>query len=736
MREPGRGRVRVGAGAVAVATVLGLVVTGGIANADGGGSGGAGAGASSGARTGGAEITLATGQRVGVGPGGVLAGRAAGLSWRTGGDGDRYAVPPAAAPYLGRPLDRSLFDVTELAKLGAGQRIPVRLTFAAGVAPSAPPGVTLTTVDGGTAGGYLTVDSARTFGAAVRAAIGADVRAGRPAGSGELVPGLTDMRLASVAPHRVSPRYPQAIVEFRATDLAGAATTTGVHLVNTDDARRADVDVPVVDGVGRVAVPVGHYSFTASFRDFDEQGEQTGLHYVVGTDVTAEAGSTTTVPVAESAASAQVSVATPRPTVPAQAMVRFVRSDAVGGGFEDLQGVADDDALYVSPQPVAQVGTLHYVLQYSGQSPAGGEAYRYDVAFAFDHIPADESLRVADDQLATVHQHFFGDPAQAGDTGMLYSGAYDDVLAHTPTMLNPSPAQQMPGEVTDYVGTADGGGWIQAIVNGNGLPFWGQPRRYLAGHEYDVDWGRGPLAPGVGQYPEPAGCVACVAGDTFDVGLEFAVDSDGHATGFMPRGVTTSFRLYRNGTLVADRPMPYLDAELTADPAEPADFRLRYETDQTAVDTVSQATRSVTDLTFRYAPSTAVAMPAPGSCAGQSADEPCRVLPLLSASYRLAVDARNTSELATQTMRLRVGHQRYGRFGSTAPITAVRVEVSTDSGTSWQRARVAGAHGRYRVSWANPASARGSSPSLRLTATDALGGTLTQTITAAYTIAG
>ncbi|BCJ32787.1 hypothetical protein Athai_02900 [Actinocatenispora thailandica] len=724
-------------------TALAAVAAGGTASADGGGT--SAGGGSRGADTGGtrlagqpagAEVVLATGQRVTVGPGGATSARDAGLSWHTGADGDRYAVPAAAGQYLGRPLDRSLFDVTELAKLGAGHRIPVRMTFAAGVTPSAPPGVTVTAVDGDTADGYLTAASTRTFGAAVRAAIGADVRAGRPAGSGELVPGMTGMRLASAAAQRVSPHYQQAIVQFDATDLTGAAATTGVLLVNTDDARRTDVYVPVVDGVGRIAVPVGHYSFTAPFRDFDEQGEQTGLHYVVGTDVTVEAGTTTTVPVAEAAATARVSVATPRPTVPAQAMIRLVRQDAAGVGVEDMQGVAAGDALYVSPQPAAQVGRLHYVVQWSGQSPAGAEAYRYDVAFGFDRIPADESLQVAPSQLATIHQHFFGDPAQADDTGMLYSGAYDDMLAHTPTLLNPSPVQQMPGEVTDYVGTSDGGGWIQAIQNGNRLPFWGQPHRYVAGHEYHVDWGRGPLVPGVGRYPEPAGCVACVAGDTFDIGLQAAVDSDGHATGYMPRGATTRFRLYRNGTVVADRPMPYLDGQLTADPAQPATFRMRYEMDQRAVGTVSQATRSVTDVRFRYSPDTAVAMPAPASCPGQTVDTPCRVLPVLTANYRLAVDAHNTSDLATQTMRLRVGHQRYGKFGSSARITAVKVELSTDGGASWHRARVSGDDGRYRVSWTNPAAARGSSPSLRLTATDALGGSLTQTITAAYTIAG
>src|ERR1022692_695257 len=55
--------------------------------------------------------------------------------------GGRYVIPAAAMPYAGRQLDRALFDVSALARDGitGGARVPVSLTFAAGVTPAAPP---------------------------------------------------------------------------------------------------------------------------------------------------------------------------------------------------------------------------------------------------------------------------------------------------------------------------------------------------------------------------------------------------------------------------------------------------------------------------------------------------------------------------------------------------------------------------------------------------------------------
>ena len=57
--------------------------------------------------------------------------------------------------------------------------------------------------------------------------------------------------------------------------------------------------------------------------------------------------------------------------------------------------------------------------------------------------------------------------------------------------------------------------------------------------------------------------------------------------------------------------------------------------------------------------------------------------------------------------------------------------MSFDNGTTWHPATVAGFAGHYVALWHNPAAG---SPELRVTATDAAGDAITQTITNAYTI--
>ncbi|MYR61011.1 hypothetical protein GTY54_33900, partial [Streptomyces sp. SID625] len=83
-------------------------------------------------------------------------------------DGDVEVIPATAVPFLGHGLDMSLFDVSALRAYSDTGRIPVRLSFAAGQKPTAPAGVTLTSVSGNTATGYLTSKSATAFGTALR----------------------------------------------------------------------------------------------------------------------------------------------------------------------------------------------------------------------------------------------------------------------------------------------------------------------------------------------------------------------------------------------------------------------------------------------------------------------------------------------------------------------------------------------------------------------------------------
>ena len=77
-------------------------------------------------------------------------------------------------------------------------------------------------------------------------------------------------------------------------------------------------------------------------------------------------------------------------------------------------------------------------------------------------------------------------------------------------------------------------------------------------------------------------------------------------------------------------------------------------------------------------------------------------------------------------MHLSVGHIQLAK--ATA-ITRAAMRVSVDGGKTWHRARVTGQGGSYTATFTAPA---GATVSLRTSATDAAGGSITETITGAY----
>jgi hypothetical protein len=64
-----------------------------------------------------------------------------------------------------------------------------------------------------------------------------------------------------------------------------------------------------------------------------------------------------------------------------------------------------------------------------------------------------------------------------------------------------------------------------------------------------------------------------------------------------------------------------------------------------------------------------------------------------------------------------------------APVTRASVSVSFDGGKTWHQARVSGHGGSYAAVFTAPA---GAPVTLRTSAADAAGGTVTETITSAY----
>lgn len=619
------------------------------------------------------------------------------------GTGDHYVIPAVALPYVGRQLDPSLFDVSALIRNGVTPTVP----------------------------GFRTGEA---FTAALRERIGADIAAGHPAGASGLPSGTAGIDHGASGPV-VQPRYPLHILQVNATDLTGQPVSSlFTALVNTDSSDRANGPLPIVDGVGRIAVPAGDYALSAFYTDFDAQGNTTALRLVTADDIVVpDSPTVSTVTVDERTATSEISAATPRPATQDASAATTERYDATGApamaatlsnfGFPGVP-------LYVNPQPTPKVGTRHYVVQWGGAATKPTDGYRYDLAFAAEDIPADERFVARPDQVAAVREHLFADPA-GGPQGLLSSAALDPMVFGFDLI---GPYRDVPADLVDYLGTADGGEWMQSYLTPNDLGFQGDPHTYTAGHKYTVDWARGPLAAGLTHWTGPQFCDACTAGATLSLAIPIVRDTVpdhyGQFPFFVP--VTTHFTLYRDNTRLFDQDGSF-GAVVDDIPATPSTYRGVLDVDLSAASTYSQSTRTHTEITVKYTPTASDSpLPVTDFCAGQADSTPCQILPALTLDYQLAADGSNTSHSRVQVMGLRVGHVSYDGVGSHSPITSAAVAVSFDNGKTWRHAAMFGGAGQYLASWPN---VRGGSPELRVTATDAAGDAITQTITNAYTIA-
>jgi hypothetical protein len=223
----------------------------------------------------------------------------------------------------------------------------------------------------------------------------------------------------------------------------------------------------------------------------------------------------------------------------------------------------------------------------------------------------------------------------------------------------------------------------------------------------------------------------CIAGDTATIDFQQFADSDPGDDVESFEESQNHFTLSANGTVLVDQDGLF-GAIVTGIPTAPTTFRTTFDNDMTGVPGFSQSTKSHTDMTIQYHPGTDPALPATDVCEGQTPTTPCTILPALNLSYQLATDETNTSHSPVQVLGLKVGHASVDGVGSRSPVKSVTVQVSFDGGTTWTSVNVLGANGSYVAAWQNKAA----SPELKVTAADANGDTITQTVMNAYTFAG
>ena len=663
--------------------------------------------------------------------------------------GSSYQIPVDALPYLGHGLDPALFNTADLLTAEKSGQLAIQLSYT-GQLPSIP-GVTITSSGGGTADGYLTKSSDQAFAAALASQYLADrghARSGTDGMFDGVTIGLPDT--ASPAP-AASAQGADDTITLTGTNLAGQPDTgDAVFLVNVDNSsitgNPRDTGSSFDQGSTTFSEPAGHYFAIADFVDTSSDGTVTGERVVTVPQFTVSGNKT--VHLDERTADSEISFGTPRPATLQATEYEVVRTPVTGSpisfGFFDQQPTS----AWVAPTstPVTTGALTTYADGWlTSPASAATTPYQYNLA---DQGPAgvipSGQYTVAPATLATVHARYFSavpESAYLVSTSWFpYQASAFPPFVQRVQLLAPYIPVSLPQERTEYFSAGptlqwdtllsdsgpEGGSYIEAGPFGT----------YSAGQQSTENWNDYPQHPGAsanltGSLLGTTLPSATRQGDLLSVNVwPFTDNTPSHFSEGLepdPPGTTVSgsYRITQNGTSVASGALndgsAFVNATLTPDPATVAVTIAATRTGPA----YPLSTKTVTTWTWRTAHESGSTLPAGWYCADGSAD--CDAEPMMTLEYDVAgLALTGTAPAGPQTLGITPGHILPA---AGAAITGVKAQVSFDGGTTWQPAAVTGSGSSYQARYTAPA---GSLVTLKVTATDAAGGQISETITSAY----
>jgi hypothetical protein len=674
--------------------------------------------------------------------------------------GRAYDIPLAALPYLGRGLDPDLFMVGSLLREESAGRLPVTVTYT-GRAPVLP-GVTITHAGGGTAQAYLTPAGAAVFGAALARQVAAD-HARASYGQDGLFAGGVSIRLAGLpATARPAPAFPMHTLTVTGTNLAGKPDTGDYVLVfNADDSRRFADPVETVNffdrGVAKFSVPAGHYWAVGEFPLLKKPYT---LHLVVLPQFTV--AQNTAGHVAERTANSEIMAVTPRPAVPSNLQLELRRTASAGPPvplwyLDGFGGVAPIFLNRTTSRPTAGTLQEYTFEQLSSPAKAPGTPYEYDLAYAHTGVIGSQRHVVRPSGLATVHSRYYSDVDTTG-----YESRFGVFAAQWKTvpgvLFTP---RKVPRPQTEYMTGNPAVLWADTYEQSYQNLAGGQLddlRTFHAGERLTENWNAYPLHAGyntdlIGAANQAAAIPsASRKGNmlTLDV-MPFSDSTLGHvsASGFfgaliVPFGkIAGHYQIDENGKVLAEgNPLkkyrevgPFGEFHTTvALSPHPATIRLVLDASRKAK-IYPISTTSHTVWTWRSRHESGARLPAGWGCLltirGTAAGgRLCAVEPMMTLQYAVAGESLHGSAHAgLQTIHLSAGHLQLVKD---ARVTRAALSVSVNGGKTWRRAKLTGHDGSYTATFTAPA---GVQVSLRASAADAAGGTITETLPGAYQVA-
>jgi hypothetical protein len=641
-----------------------------------------------------------------------------------------YVVPAVAKPYLGRFLDRGLFDVTQIeAGLKSNGQLPVRISYQ-GNTPSVP-GVNITSAKSGVAKGYLTPSSSAAFGRALTAQWKADSKAGWPART-TLFDGVTKISSDLPGTAGATPKYPMFTLIVKVKGPDGKPLPEGEAIVmNVDNGLKYLGFVGIVNGEARVSVPKGNYDAIADDFEYDDATNKSTIRIAtVGNYEVTGAGQTMSIDLRKATVKPTVSV--PKKATLVTGSFTWDRYDAAKtDSLGDVYSLDPDTTLYLAPSKPSKIGAQDSVLNWNLAGPGETPAYTYDVASYADQIPATTKHTFTAGDLATVHANYYGDGT--AKTGGIGRSAVYPAQGFTFTAIN---NVARPSQRLEYVGATGGGSasWIESgLLNADSFDDPGfvdsQVHKVPAGTASTLDWFRGPLGAAIPTQVGAGYCYACRTSKELELALAPFTDSVSTHSGELFAALdglpVARFRFYKNSTLLFDQD-DYLGAEVAV-PTTKATYKAILDVDL-RLQKANQSTRSHTELTFKSAQG-GPKMPSDWYCDVATA---CNVLPIVQAKVALPTSLSGTLPLKKKSAVTVTVSQIQGATKS--GITSAGLEIRP-AGYDWITVKLKAAGGGKYTGTIDNADYAGSDVDVRISGADKAGSSFQQTVLGAYTVA-
>ena len=478
-------------------------------------------------------------------------------------------------------------------------------------------------------------------------------------------------------------------------------------------------------------------------------GPGTAERWVVQPQFTVS-GNHTVVHLAERSATSRLTVAVPRPVPTADtAWTTTLIRGGQHGVTDSLGNIGGGTKFWInSTSAKPTVGTLQWYSYVQLISPknAPGIPYGYNLDFAAPPglIPS-LHYRVRPASLATVTERYYQERPTTGLWST--SGAFPAQAAvSSGAFFFPLP---LPGQQIQYMSASPGLIWESQDLE-FAKDFSGGAadanHELRAGQRLTENWNEFPLHPQPNVSllhgrlarlsPFPVIPSALRTGNTLSLAVTpFSDNQFGHIgfADFSP-GSTATYTVKAGGVTLASGnalggiPPVHLRAKRGT---------VTFSLAGTLPSSLYPQSRSTsTTWTWRTAPRPGAVVPAGWSCGpvvngpvvNGKAPRSCAVQPMLTLGYHVrGLEFDGSTPSGHQVIGLSVGHLQ---LAPASAITSATAQVSLDDGMTWQPATVTSAGpGRYRIAFTAPA---GTYIALRVSAADAAGGTIAETIMRAY----